>query len=143
MKKIAIVYWSGTGNTEQMARCIAEGVKDAGGEDTLLTPSGFSADKLPRYDAVAFGCSAMGTEELDDTEFGPMFSALENSLSGKKIALFGSFGWGDGQWMRDWCDRCKTVGADVYEEPGLMICEAPDAAGQETCRELGRALAKW
>jgi len=143
MKKIAIVYWSGTGNTENMARCVAEGVKDAGGEDTLLTPSEFSADKLPGYDAVAFGCPAMGAEELEETEFVPMFSALESSLSGKKIALFGSFGWGDGQWMRDWYDRCKTVGAVVYEEPGLMICETPDAAGQETCREFGRALAKW
>ena len=143
MKKIAIVYWSGTGNTETMARCIAEGVKDAGGEDTLLTLSEFSADKLPGYDTVALGCPAMGAEELEDMEFGPMFSALENSLSSKITALFGSFGWGDGQWMRDWCDRCKTASADIYEEPGLMICETPDAAGQETCRELGRALAKW
>lgn len=143
MKKIAIVYWSGTGNTENMARCVAEGVKDAGGEDTLLAPSELSADKLVGYDTVAFGCPAMGAEELEDTEFEPMFSALEHSLSGKKIALFGSFGWGDGQWMRDWCNRCKAVGANVYEEPGLMICETPDTVGQETCRELGRSLAKW
>lgn len=143
MKKIAIVYWSGTGNTEKMACFVAEGVTNAGGEAMLLTPSVFSAEKLPEYDAVAFGCPAMGAEQLEETEFEPMFAALENSLSGKKIALFGSFGWGDGQWMRDWCERCKAAGASLYEEPGLTICEAPDATGQEACRELGRCLTKW
>lgn len=143
MKKIAVVYWSDTGNTENMAHCVAEGVKDAGSEATLFTPGNFSPEKLSEYDAVAFGCPAMGAEQLEENEFEPMFTSLENSLSGKKLALFGSYGWGDGQWMRDWYDRCKNAGADVYEEPGLMICEAPDAAGREACRELGRALTKW
>ncbi len=85
----------------------------------------------------------MGAEELEDTEFGPMFSALEHSLGGRKLALFGSFGWGDGQWMRDWCDRCKAAGAVLYDEHGLIVCEAPDAAGQAACRELGSSLAQW
>lgn len=141
MSKIAIVYWSGTGNTEQMAACIAEGVKEAGGEVDLLGPSEFSAAKFKDYSAVAFGCPSMGTEQLEESEFEPMFADLESSLSGKKIALFGSYGWGDGQWMREWCERCAS--AILYQEEGLIVNEAPDAAGQEACRELGRGLAKW
>ena len=141
MNKVAIVYWSGTGNTEKMANCIAEGVKEVGGEAVLLSPGEFSADSFKDYGAVAFGCPSMGSEQLEEDEFEPMFAGLEGSLSGKKIALFGSYGWGDGQWMRDWRDRCSA--ANLFEEEGLIINEAPDDAGQETCRELGRGLAKW
>ena len=143
MNKVAIIYWSGTGNTEQMAQCVAEGAKGAGAEAELLTPSAVSAATLDGYDAVAFGCPAMGAEVLEESEFEPMFAGVEGKLKGKKIALFGSYGWGDGQWMRDWCDRCKADGAVVLEEPGLMVNEAPDDAGQESCRELGRQLANW
>lgn len=143
MKKIAIVYWSGTGNTEKMAVAIAEGIKDAGGDVELFAPSGFSADKLSENDALAFGCPSMGVEQLEDIEFEPMFTALESSLSGKKLALFGSYGWGDGQWMRDWSDRCKDAGAILFDELGLIVCEAPDADMQDACRELGRSLAEW
>ena len=106
MNKIAIVFWSGTGNTEAMAGYIAEGVRAAGGEAALLGPGDFSASQFSAYSAVAFGCPAMGSEVLEEAEFEPMFSALEGSLGGKRIALFGSYGWGDGQWMRDWCARC-------------------------------------
>ena len=141
MSKIAIVFWSGTGNTEQMAACIAEGVKEAGGEVDLLGPGEFSAARFKDYSAVAFGCPSMGTEQLEESEFEPMFADLESSLSGKKIALFGSYGWGDGQWMREWCERCSA--AILYQEEGLIVNEAPDAAGQDACRELGRGLAKW
>jgi flavodoxin short chain len=141
MNKIAIVYWSGTGNTEAMANCIAEGAKEAGAEATLLSPAEFSAARMKEFDVTAFGCPAMGTEELEEGEFGPMFSDLEGSLSGKNIALFGSYGWGDGQWMRDWCERC--VSANLYDEEGLAVNSAPDAAAQEACRELGRKLAEW
>lgn len=143
MKKIAIVYWSGTGNTETMALCLAEGVKRAGGEAGLFTSREFSAQKLADFDAVAFGCPAMGAEQLEEDEYEPMFTSLESSLAGRKIALFGSYGWGDGQWMRDWYDRCKAAGANLYENPGLMLCEAPDEEGQETCRTLGQNLAAW
>lgn len=141
MNKVAIVYWSGTGNTEKMASCIAEGVKEAGGDVTMLAPAEFSAAKFKDYNVVAFGCPSMGTEQLEESEFEPMFADLESSLSGKKIALFGSYGWGDGQWMREWCERCAS--AILYSEEGLIVNEAPDAAAQETCRELGRGLAKW
>ena len=143
MNKIAIVFWSGTGNTEAMANYIAEGVRAAGGEAALLGPGDFSASQFSAYNAVAFGCPAMGSEVLEEAEFEPMFSALEGSLGGKRIALFGSYGWGDGQWMRDWCKRCDDAGACLLDENGLMVNEAPDAEGEEACRELGRKLAAW
>lgn len=143
MNKIAIVFWSGTGNTEAMANHIAEGVRTAGGEAELMGPGDFSAAQLTAYSAVAFGCPAMGSEVLEEMEFEPMFAALEGSLSGKRIALFGSYGWGDGQWMRDWCARCDSAGANLLDEKGLTISEAPDAAGEEACKELGRELAAW
>lgn len=143
MSKIAIVYWSGTGNTETMANCIAEGVRQAGGEAELLGPAEFSAARFPEFSAVAFGCPAMGSEVLEEADFEPMFAGLEGTLGGKRIALFGSYGWGDGQWMRDWCARCEAANANLYDEQGLMINETPDADGQEACRELGRKLAAW
>lgn len=143
MNKIAIVFWSGTGNTEAMANCIAEGVRTAGGEAELMGPEKFSAAQLTAYSAVALGCPAMGGEVLEEMEFEPMFAALEGSLSGKRIALFGSYGWGDGQWMREWCARCDSAGASLLDENGLTINETPDAAGEEACRELGRKLAAW
>jgi flavodoxin short chain len=141
MNQVAIVYWSGTGNTEAMANCIADGVKEAGGEAVLLDPRAFNASRFSEFGVVAFGCPAMGNEVLEEMEFEPMFAGIESSLSGKKIALFGSYGWGDGQWMRDWCARCAS--ANLYDENGLMVNEAPDDAAQETCRELGRKLAAW
>lgn len=143
MKKLAIVFWSGTGNTENMANCIAEGAREAGAEVELMGPSAFSAARFSEFDVVAFGCPAMGSEVLEEAEFDPMFSGLESSLGGKWIALFGSYGWGDGQWMRDWCARCEAANANLYDEEGLAINNAPDEAGQETCRELGRKLAAW
>lgn len=141
MNKVAIVYWSGTGNTEKMAQCIAEGVRDAGGEAVLLSPGEFSPARFSEFSAVAFGCPAMGSEVLEESEFDPMFTGLEGELTGKRIALFGSYGWGDGQWMRDWCRRCDR--ANLFDEEGLAINEAPDDAGQEACRKLGRSLARW
>lgn len=99
MNKVAIVYWSGTGNTEQMAQAVAEGVKNAGGEANVLTCAEFDSAKLADYGAVAFGCPAMGAEQLEEGEFEPMFADLEGSLSGVKVALFGSYGWGSGQWL--------------------------------------------
>ena len=143
MSKIAVVYWSGTGNTEQMANCVAEGVQAAGGQADLLQPGQFDGEKLGEYDAVAFGCPAMGAEQLEEDEVEPMFAGLEGSLGSKKIALFGSYGWGDGQWMRDWCARAQAAGANLYDEEGLMANEAPNEEAREACRELGRKLAAW
>lgn len=136
MNKVAIVFWSATGNTETMANCIAEGAKG-----TLLSCGEMTPAKLAEFDVVAFGCPAMGAEQLEESEFEPMFAGLEGRLNGKKIALFGSYGWGDGQWMQDWCKRCEN--ANLFNEDGLTVNEAPDEAGREACRELGRGLAKW
>lgn len=140
MSKIAVVYWSGTGNTEAMANEVAEGAKSAGAEAEVFTPDTFSADKMDAYDAVAFGCPAMGAEELEDTEFEPMFKACEAKLSGKKIALFGSYGWGDGEWMRNWDETCRNDGAVMACD--FVICnEAPDDEAIDACKALGKALA--
>lgn len=140
MSKVAIVYWSGTGNTEAMAASVLEGVKEAGAEGTLLTPPEFDASMAASFDAIAFGCPAMGSEVLEEDEFEPMFSACEAALSGKKIALFGSYGWGDGEWMRNWEERCIGDGAILACES--VICnEAPDDDAQASCKALGKALA--
>ena len=100
--KTAVVYWSGTGNTEAMARAVAEGMTAAGAEAVLLTPAEVAPGDLNAYAAIAFGCPAMGAEVLEETEFQPMFDACKRSLGGKRVALFGSYGWGDGEWMRTW-----------------------------------------
>ena len=141
--KLGIVYWSGTGNTEAMANCIAEGAKEAGAEVTMMGPSEFSAARFSEFDVVAFGCPAMGSEVLEEAEFEPMFADLEGQLGGKRIALFGSYGWGDCQWMRDWCARCDNANATLFDEEGLTCNDAPDEEKQEACRELGRKLADW
>lgn len=143
MNTVAIVYWTSTGNTEIMANCIAEGVRSAGGQATLLTCDQFSAGDAAAYDAIAFGCPAMGAEQLEDSEFEPMFSAVESSLSGKKVALFGSYGWGDGQWMADWCERTAATGAQLYDENGLIANGTPDGDGEDACRALGKGLTEW
>ena len=99
--------------------------------------------KLTEFDVVAFGCPAMGAEQLEESEFEPMFAALEGSLNGKKIALFGSYGWGDGQWMRDWAQRAQDDGAQLFSEEGLICNETPDDDVQAACRKLGADLAVW
>lgn len=140
MSKIAVVYWSGTGNTEAMANAVAEGALKTGAEAVSLTAAVFDASQMEEYDAVAFGCPSMGAEQLEDTEFEPMFTACESKLKGKRIALFGSYGWGDGEWMRNWEETCIGDGA-------LLVCESvicngePDAEAIEKCKALGAALA--
>lgn len=141
--KIAVVYWSSTGNTEAMAQAVVEGAKHAGAEAELFTAAEFDGGKMDEFDAVAFGCPAMGAEELEDGEFAPMFETCESKLSGKKIALFGSYGWGDGQWMRDWCERAKEDGAQLFSDEGLICNETPDDDVQAACRKLGADLANW
>ena len=143
MNKLAIVYWSGTGNTETMANCIADGARESGAEVAMLSPGEFSATRFSEFGVVAFGCPAMGAEQLEEDEVEPMFAGLEGSLGGKKIALFGSYGWGDGQWMRDWCERVKEDGAQLFSEEGLICNETPDDDTQAACRKLGADLANW
>ena len=131
----AVIYWSGTGNTEQMAAAVAEG---AGAE--LFSVSDFSGN-IDEYDRVAFGCPAMGAEELEDGEFEPFFSSVEGKLSGKTIALFGSYGWGDGEWMRTWEENCVDAGC-VFAADYVICNEAPDDDAISACNALGAALAE-
>lgn len=140
MSKIAIVYWSGTGNTEAMANAVAEGARNAGGDVTVYTAADFAANLVADYDAIAFGCPSMGVEQLEESEFEPMFTDCEGKLSGKPIALFGSYGWGDGEWMRAWEDTCRDAGA-VLACDSVTCMEAPDDDAEEQCRALGAALA--
>ena len=134
--KTAVIYWSGTGNTETMARAVAEG---AGAE--LFGVSDFSGS-IDDYDAVAFGCPAMGAEVLEEDKFETFLSSIEGKLSGKKVALFGSYGWGDGEWMRNWEDRVKADGAVLVNGEGVIANETPSDEDLEKCRELGKALAE-
>lgn len=140
MNKVAVVYWSGTGNTEAMAQAVADGVQKNGAEAVVMTSAEFDASQMDAYDAVAFGCPAMGAEVLEEDEFAPMFEACESKLNGKKIALFGSYGWGDGEWMRNWEETCKGDGAVMACES--VICnETPDEDAVAACKMLGKALA--
>lgn len=138
--KIAVVYWSGSGNTEAMATAVAEGAKSAGAAVDLFQVSQVDAAQAAGYDALALGCPAMGAEVLEEAEFEPFYTDLEGKLGGKKLALFGSYGWGDGQWMRDWQERAENAGALLCQE-GLMAHEVPDAAALAGCEALGKALA--
>ena len=141
MSKFAVVYWSGTGNTEQMANAVAEGIAAAGGQAEVFTAADFGPDKVPEYEGLAFGCPSMGSEELESDEFEPMFRAVEPSLAGKKVGLFGSYGWGDGEWMRNWEAECLSLGANMVCE--CVICqEAPDGEALAACEALGRTLAE-
>ena len=143
MKKAAVIYWSGTGNTEAMANAVLDGMKSAGADAVLLTASDVDASAVGGYDAVALGCPAMGSEVLEDMEFEPMFEGCKSALKGKRVALFGSYGWGDGQWMRDWAQRAQDDGAQLFSEEGLICNETPDDDVQAACRKLGADLAAW
>jgi flavodoxin short chain len=134
--KTAVIFWSGTGNTEQMAAAVAEGAKAE-----LFNVSDFSGD-ISEYDRLAFGCPAMGSEVLEESEFDPFFESVESKLKGKTIALFGSYGWGDGEWMRNWVERATAAGATVVGGEGLIVNDAPDDDALEKCKELGEALIK-
>ena len=140
MSKVAVVYWSGTGNTEEMANKVAEGAKAAGAEVEVISADDFDGTDISGFDGVAFGCPAMGDEELEDSVFQPVFEACEPKLAGKKVALFGSYGWGDGEWMRTWEETCREDGAVLACD--CVICnDAPDAEAESACEELGKALA--
>lgn len=137
MKK-AVIYWSGTGNTAAMASAIAAGM----GEGTeLYSVDQFTGD-IADYDKIAFGCSAMGNEVLEEAEFDPFFTSIEGKLGGKKVALFGSYGWGDGQWMRDWAERTTKAGANLYDD-GLMVNGFPDGDAKVQCTAFGEGFGAY
>ena len=139
MSKVAVVYWSGSGNTEAMADKVAEGAKAAGAEVEVISADDFDGIDIEGFDGVAFGCPAMGDEELEDSVFQPVFEACEPKLAGKKVALFGSYGWGDGDWMRSWEEKCQNDGVALAVDS--VICnEEPDDEAQAACIELGKAI---
>lgn len=142
MSKVAVVYWSGTGNTEEMANKVAEGAKAAGAEVEVISADDFDGTDISSFDGVAFGCPAMGDEELEDSVFQPVFEACEPKLAGKKVALFGSYGWGDGEWMRNWVKQMQDAGAEVVGGEDAICCDAPDDEAEEKLVELGKKLAE-
>jgi flavodoxin short chain len=140
MGKIIVAYWSQTGNTEAMANAVGEGIAAAGGEADVIPVSVASVDELKDAASFALGCPAMGSEVLEESEMEPFVSDVEKIAAGKKIALFGSYGWGDGQWMRDWEERMQAAGAAIVNGEGVTAHEAPDEEALEACRNLGKAL---
>ena len=139
MSKVAVVYWSGTGNTEKMANAVLAGIKENGADGELFTASEFSKDMVANYDAIAFGCPSMGAEELEETEFAPMFEDCKSVLNGKKITLFGSWGWGGGAWMETWTADCEAIGANLACD-AVTCADAPDDDAIAACKDLGKAL---
>jgi len=140
MSKIAVVYWSGTGNTEAMAAAVADGAREAGAAVEVFTAAEFDAVRMDDFDGVAFGCPSMGAEQLEECEFEPMFTACEGKLNGKTIGLFGSYGWGDGEWMRSWEETCRGDGARLAAD--CVICNgSPDDEALAACKALGAAVA--
>ncbi len=140
MAKAAVVYWSGTGNTEACAQFVAEGAKAAGVETEVFSVDQFSADAVSGYDAIALGCPAMGDEELEDSEFAPLYEEMKPALAGKKVVLFGSYGWGDGDWMNSWKDDAEGAGISLAADP-VIVNEAPDDDAEAALKALGGALA--
>lgn len=141
MSKLAIIFWSSTGNTEAMANAVLEGAKSVNADSRLFNVANISADDAAEYDTLLLGCPAMGTEELEESEFEPFFAELEGKLAGKNVGLFGSYGWGDGEWMRAWIERTAAAGAKLVTDEGVMANEEPDDEALEVCRELGKAAA--
>ena len=138
--KVSIVYWSGTGNTEAMANAVAEGATGAGAEGGLLPVAAASEDVLAS-DALILGCPAMGAEQLEESEFEPFFSAIEGKLAGKKVGLFGSYDWGDGEWMRTWQERVVIAGGNMITD-GIIANNAPDDEALAACKSLGEKAAR-
>lgn len=138
---VSVVYWSGTGNTQAMAEAVAEGIRDGGADAVLMEVGNADAAALAEEKAFALGCPSMGAEQLEESEMEPFVEALEPLVSGKTILLFGSYGWGDGEWMRDWADRMKNAGAVLIREEGIITNEAPNDEALEECRAAGKELA--
>ena len=141
MGKISVVYWSQSGNTLAMAEAIGKGITDGGAQAEVVNVSSCQVSDLDTEEVFALGCPAMGAEVLEESEMEPFVAELEGSVSGKKIGLFGSYGWGDGQWMRDWASRFENAGAVIVGGEGVICVEAPDDEAVNACKKLGNELA--
>lgn len=138
---VSVVYWSGTGNTQAMAEAVAEGIREGGAEAVLMEVGNADAAALAEEKAFALGCPSMGAEQLEEAEMEPFVEALEPLVAGKTILLFGSYGWGDGEWMRDWAERMRNAGAVLIRDEGITANDAPDDEALEECRAAGKELA--
>lgn len=141
MDKIYVVYWSQTGNTEAMAEAVARGIRSEGKESVVVEVGSISPEELKEEAVFALGCPAMGAEVLEESEMEPFVETLETFVKGKTVGLFGSYGWGDGEWMRDWEARMQQAGANVIGGEGVICQETPDQETLEKCEELGKNLA--
>ena len=142
MANVLIVYWSGTGNTEIMAEKIKEGLEQAGASVDMRTVDAVKPSEISGYDKIAFGCPSMGVEALEEDEFDPFFSEVEGLIKGKKVALFGSYGWGEGEWMDAWVERTVATGAKLFQE-GFKVNSTPSSEEEENCVEFGKGFAKF
>ena len=141
MDKVYVIYWTQSGNTQAMAEAVGKGITDAGKEAVVVPVGTVSVEDLKDAAGFALGCPAMGAEVLEESEMEPFVCEVEAIASGKTIGLFGSYGWGDGQWMRDWVDRMTAAGATVVNGEGVICQEAPDDAALDACKDLGKQLA--
>lgn len=142
MAQVVVAYWSGSGNTEAMASMVAKGVEAAGGTAKVVAIDDFNASELAHEAVFALGCPAMGDEVLEETIVEPFVAEVEKFASGKKIGLFGSYGWGDGEWMRNWVDQMKNAGAEVLGGEDAICVESPDDEAEAKLIELGKKLAE-
>lgn len=141
MDKVYVVYWTQSGNTQEMAEAVGKGVEAAGKSAQVVSVSDVTADVLKDKAVFALGCPAMGAEELEESEMEPFVASVEEFAQGKNIGLFGSYGWGDGEWMRTWVERMQKAGATVVGDEGVIANETPDETAKAACEELGRKLA--
>jgi len=142
MAKVGVIYWSGTGNTEKMAELIEQGAKGAGAEVTRKNVASASQDELGGYDVVVLGSPSMGAEAVEETEMEPFVSSALPKLKGRKAALFGSYGWGDGEWMRTWSAQLKDAGVNLLDD-GLIVQETPDGESADQCIGYGAKIAAF
>ena len=138
--KTVIIYWTGSGNTGKMAELIAEGLKSKGAMVESFLVSTANLEMVADADLVLLGSPSMGMEVVEEFEMEPFVASLEGKIQGKKMALFGSYGWGDGQWIRDWEERMKGYGAKIELE-SLGIQGEPTGSDAENCIAFGVALA--
>lgn len=142
MEKVYVVYWSQTGNTQAMAEAIGEGITEGGKEAIVIEVGNVSMEEIKMSQVFALGCPAMGAEVLEEMEMEPFVEEIESFVSGKKILLFGSYGWGDGQWMRDWEDRMRGAGATLIHGEGVICQELPDDEMLAALKDVGKAIAQ-
>lgn len=142
MKEVYVVYWSGTGNTAAMAEAVGEGIAAGGATAKVVSVSDVTPEVLKDGECFALGCPSMGAEQLEEGEMEPFVTEVEGFVSGKKVGLFGSYGWGDGEWMREWSSRMESAGAEIVGGEGVIANEAPDEEALDALRKLGMELVK-